>query len=89
MRRLKLVKLRDHVVLKHVEIPESHKQSYPADKHALHTTDIRQEVKEGVDVSGNDLLVEIHFDTDVHLYNEVFFIGHHRLLVELKHGTVA
>ena len=88
MRRLKLVKLCNHVVLKHVEVPEGHEQSDPADEHALHTTDIGQEVKESVDVPGNDFLVEIHFDGNVHLHNQVFLIRHHRLLIELKDGVV-
>ena len=54
----------------------------------MYTTDIRQVVKEGVDVSGNDDLVEIHHDRDVHLHNEVFFIRQQRLRVQLKDGRV-
>ena len=87
-RRLKLVKLGYHVVFKHVEVPESHEKSDPTNEHALHTTDIWQEVKESVDVPGNDLLVEIHLDSDVHLHDVVFLVGHNRQLLEIKKGVV-
>jgi len=81
MRRLKLVKFSNHVVLKHVIVPKNHEESDSTNEHALHTTNIRQEVEEGVDVPGNDHLAEIHLDSDIHLHNVVFLVWHHRLLL--------
>ena len=67
-----------------VVIPESYEIAEAAEKHGLHATDIRDQVKCKVAFTVDQHHVKVHFKSEVDLNIVVFFIGPHWKLLNLE-----
>ena len=77
------------MVIKHVEIPDRDDVAHSTDEHTLHATDIWQIVQKSVAWAGYDFLVTIHFDRDIHLHIEVFFIWFNWELLDFEDWCIS
>ena len=81
---LKLEQPWNKIVLDHIVVPESHKQSNATDKHALNTTNVWNPIQNSVAISCNDLLTEVHLNSEIKLHIFALFVGNGRVSVEHK-----
>ena len=72
------------MVLDHIVVPKSHKQSNATDKHALDTSNVRNPIQNSVAISCNDLLTEVHLNSEIKLHIFALFVGNGRVSVEHK-----
>ena len=76
------------MILEHIVVPETHKQSNAADKHALYTSNVRNPIQNSVPSSCNDPLAEVHLESKIKLDIFVLFEGDGRKPVEYKDSFI-